>query len=365
MKSCGTSKDVAVPYSSESLMGYAISKAASEKESLRYNCEMEIVSLVCGLVGGGTLLSSMPESMGVLISQVTKNKTRYNTRFLEELLGKVPILHVEDVCDAHIFCPETPSIKGIFLCASAYLSSSEIASHYRKNYPDMKIPDEFVEKSEREIVWGSTKRKEVRFEYKCDVKTILEDSINCGLKLDPDSHSMEKESKVCVTGAASFLGSWLVKKLLEKGYVVHATIRNLGDPNKVSLLKSLPNAVTKLRLFEADLYNPIAFKHAIEGCEYVVHMATPLLHQPLNSQFKNTSEAAVAGVKSVLESCIRSGTVKRLIYTASVTGASPIKENRKGFRDRMDESCWTLQDISLPYSNELLVVKDLNFLQYC
>ncbi|EOX95754.1 NAD(P)-binding Rossmann-fold superfamily protein, putative [Theobroma cacao] len=166
---------------------------------------------------------------------------------------------------------------------------------------------------------------------------------------------MEKETKVCVTGAASFLGSWLVKKLLEKGYTVHATLRNLGDPYKVGLLSSLPNAGTKLRLYEADVYNPGLFKQAIEGCEYVVHMATPLLHQPLSSQFKNTSEAAVAGVKSIMELCIRSGTVKRLIYTASVTAASPIKENGKGFKDRMDESCWTLQEIALPYSNELLV----------
>ena len=56
------------------LQGYASSKAASEKELLRYNCEIEIVSLACGLVGGGTLLSSMPESMGVLISQATRTK---------------------------------------------------------------------------------------------------------------------------------------------------------------------------------------------------------------------------------------------------------------------------------------------------
>ncbi|XVF80209.1 hypothetical protein PTKIN_Ptkin15bG0052800 [Pterospermum kingtungense] len=166
---------------------------------------------------------------------------------------------------------------------------------------------------------------------------------------------MGKETKVCVTGAASFLGSWLVKKLLEEEFIVHATIRNLEDPVKAGLLQSLPNAGTKLKLYEADLYNPIAFEHAVEGCQYVVHMATPLLHQPLDSQFKNTSEAAVAGVKRILECCIKSGTVKRLIYTASVTAASPLKENGTGFNDQIDESCWTPQDISLPYSNDLLV----------
>ncbi|KAK8326280.1 hypothetical protein V6Z11_A11G105400 [Gossypium hirsutum] len=183
-ESCWTSHGVAFAYSTDQLMAYASSKAASEKELLRYNGAIEIVSLALGLVGGGTLLSTMPGSVNVLISQVTNNKALYNTlRFLEELLGKVPILHVEDVCDAHIFCLEKPSINGRFLCATAYLSFAEIASHYRMIFPDIQIPDEFVEKLDRKIVWGSTKLKDAGFEFKCDVKTILEDSINLGLKL--------------------------------------------------------------------------------------------------------------------------------------------------------------------------------------
>ncbi|XWS35878.1 hypothetical protein CRYUN_Cryun20dG0034600 [Craigia yunnanensis] len=168
---------------------------------------------------------------------------------------------------------------------------------------------------------------------------------------------MEKlETKVCVTGAAGYLGSSLVKRLLEMGYIVHATTRNLGNPYKVGLLKSLPNAETRLRLYEADIYNPTEFQRAIEGCQYVVHMAAPLQHEPQNSnQFKDTSEAAVGGVKSIVESCIRSGTVKRLIYTASVVAASALKEDGKGFKHRLDESCWTSKDDVVPYSNESLM----------
>jgi nucleoside-diphosphate-sugar epimerase len=35
---------------------------------------------------------------------------------------------------------------------------------------------------------------------------------------------------VCVTGASGFIGSWLIMRLLEKGYAVRATVRDPGQP---------------------------------------------------------------------------------------------------------------------------------------
>ena len=32
---------------------------------------------------------------------------------------------------------------------------------------------------------------------------------------------------LCVTGASGFIGSWLVRCLLDRGYTVHATVKNL------------------------------------------------------------------------------------------------------------------------------------------
>ncbi|GER48662.1 NAD(P)-binding Rossmann-fold superfamily protein [Striga asiatica] len=159
---------------------------------------------------------------------------------------------------------------------------------------------------------------------------------------------MEKScvKTVCVTGGAGYLASFLINRLLAKGYLVHATLRNLKDDSKVGLLKGLGNADTRLKLFEADIYNPCEFAAAVEGCQIVVHMATPLQHYGNDSQYKNTSEAAVGGVKSIVESCVRSNTVNKLIYTASVVASSPLKEQQEeeggyNYKDFIDETCWT------------------------
>ncbi|XP_078174598.1 NADPH HC-toxin reductase 1-like [Carex rostrata] len=161
---------------------------------------------------------------------------------------------------------------------------------------------------------------------------------------------MEKScSTVCVTGASGFIGSMLVKRLLERGHIVHATLRDLGDDTKTGLLEKLPGADTRLELYEADIYNSSSFESAIQGCEYVFLTATPMQHTANSTQFKDTSEAAVDAIQTILRLCEKSGTVKRIIYTGSVTAASPLKEDGTGYGGCLDESCWTPLNISFPY----------------
>ena len=49
-----------------------------------------------------------------------------------------------------------------------------------------------------------------------------------------------------------------------------------GDESKVGLLRGFPYAEERLHLFEADIYKPQEFEHAIQGCEFVFHVATPI-----------------------------------------------------------------------------------------
>ncbi|KAF8658566.1 hypothetical protein HU200_059026 [Digitaria exilis] len=157
--------------------------------------------------------------------------------------------------------------------------------------------------------------------------------------------------RVCVTGGAGFIGSWLVKKLLEKGYTVHATLRSTGDEEKVGLLRRLvPGAAERLRLFDSDLFDAATFAPAIAGCQFVFLLATPFGLEAAGSKYKSTAEAVVDAVRAILRQCEESRTVKRVIHTASVSAASPLKDDGSGagYKDFISESCWTSLDVDYP-----------------
>lgn len=130
------------------LKDYTYSKTLSEKHVLSYGNDengggLEVVTLPCGLVGGDTLQSSTPVSGVVCIAQIMQDARAYiSLKFLKKLLGKIPLVHIDDVCEAHIFCMESTSISGRFLCASSYISLEEMANHFALHYPEFNVKQE-------------------------------------------------------------------------------------------------------------------------------------------------------------------------------------------------------------------------------
>lgn len=104
---------------------------------------LEVVTLALGLVGGDTLLAFTPGSVAACIAQIIPKEISYEgLKFLNKLLGKVPLVHIDDVCDAHIFCMENISISGRFLCASSYVSLEEVANYFALHHPDFNVKQE-------------------------------------------------------------------------------------------------------------------------------------------------------------------------------------------------------------------------------
>ena len=52
----------------------------------------------------------------------------------------------------------------------------------------------------------------------------------------------EKTMRVAVTGASGFVGSHIVKLLLQDGHTVHATVRNKDDATKTAHLNQVRDA---------------------------------------------------------------------------------------------------------------------------
>ncbi|XP_057736943.1 vestitone reductase-like [Arachis stenosperma] len=150
----------------------------------------------------------------------------------------------------------------------------------------------------------------------------------------------EGKGRVCVTGGTGFLGSWIIKRLLQDGYSVNTTIRS--DPKRkrdISFLTNLPGASQKLKIFNADLSNPESFTEAIEGCFGVFHTATPidlLVTEPEKLVTKRTIDGALG----ILKACLDSKTVRRVVYTSSGAAVSRIGRE-EGELEAVDESSWS------------------------
>lgn len=130
------------------LKGYTRSKTLAEKAILRYNevdnGKLEVVTIPCGVVGGDqTLLPYLNATVEALLSQLCGNLSGYSgLKCVQEITGSVPLVHIEDVCEAHIFCMEQPSLRGRFFCSVVNPTIKEIALYFQENYPEYKIAKE-------------------------------------------------------------------------------------------------------------------------------------------------------------------------------------------------------------------------------
>ncbi|XP_042511202.1 dihydroflavonol 4-reductase-like isoform X2 [Macadamia integrifolia] len=143
---------------------------------------------------------------------------------------------------------------------------------------------------------------------------------------------------VCVTGAAGFVGSWLVRNLLHRGYSVNATARDPGNINKVKHLLDLPHADTRLKLWKADLVDEGSFDGAIQGCIGVFHVATPTAFESKDTEDKVIKQAE-NGILNILRSCLKAKTVRRVVYTSSIAAVCAVRQERQP--PVYDESSWS------------------------
>jgi nucleoside-diphosphate-sugar epimerase len=124
-------------------------------------------------------------------------------------------------------------------------------------------------------------------------------------------------STVLVTGGSGFIGTYCILQLLEAGHTVRTTVRNLAREGEVraTLKAGGADAGDRLSFFAANLESDAGWTEAADGCEYVLHVASPF--PPGNP--KHEDELIVPardGALRVLRAASNAG-VKRVVLTSS------------------------------------------------
>ena len=141
--------------------------------------------------------------------------------------------------------------------------------------------------------------------------------------------------KVLVTGASGFIGLHCIAQLLQAGYQVRGSLRSRARESEIrNALSKVVNAENRLEICELDLLKDDGWDDAVSGCDYVMHVASPLLDREPKDQ-DEIIRPAHEGLMRAIKSSVKNK-VKRFVMTSSFSaiGYGHVK-------DIFDESHWT------------------------
>ncbi|KAM3397181.1 cinnamoyl-CoA reductase-like SNL6 [Capsicum galapagoense] len=149
---------------------------------------------------------------------------------------------------------------------------------------------------------------------------------------------------VCVMDASTRLGSSLVKRLLARGYTVHAAIQNIhhGDHDEFLELSGLGACdMKRLKNFHLDLFDYHSIVDALKGCSGLFYsFEPPKDHSCTYDEYMG--EVEVRAAHNVLEACAQIDTVEKVVFTSSATAIIWGHENDQNSASmHLDERHWS------------------------
>lgn len=128
---------------------------------------------------------------------------------------------------------------------------------------------------------------------------------------------------VCVTGATGYVGAYVVKEALARGYRVRATVREPSDDKRVGHVRALAAGLPEgaLEVVRGDLDDPASFEKALDGADHVIHTASAVVLTAKDPQ-REIVDVAVDGARNVVRAAKQSGSVRRVVLTSSVAAVT-------------------------------------------
>ncbi|OBR16162.1 NAD dependent epimerase/dehydratase [Colletotrichum higginsianum IMI 349063] len=158
-------------------------------------------------------------------------------------------------------------------------------------------------------------------------------------------YAIPKGSTVLVTGANGFIGSHVCNELLQLGFNVRGTVRDVDQcawlpktlesrkPKGEFMLASLP-----------DMEKNGAFDSLVEGVSAVVHVASPILFSP---NPENVIPSSIAVALNALKAANKSPSVKRFVFTSSSVAAALPKPNKRGIQ--VTDDSWNTHSVEIAW----------------
>ena len=153
------------------------------------------------------------------------------------------------------------------------------------------------------------------------------------------------DGPVAVTGASGYIGSNVVKNLVEHGYTVRATVRDASREDKTSYLKALNGkGEGSVEISSCDLFKAAdgEYDEVFKGCSAVFHVAADLGSDPKygKPEPQRVFDGCMTTTKGVLDSVAKAGTVQRVVYTSSsaaIMGLGPGGKSGAGYEYTDDD----------------------------
>lgn len=123
--------------------------------------------------------------------------------------------------------------------------------------------------------------------------------------------------RVLVTGISGYLGGHVALQLLEQGYLVRGSVRDLKKADKVraALAQNVAD-VSSLEFVALDLMNGAGWADAMAGVRYLQHVASPFV-TAMPADKMDLIRPAVEGTTRALEAAFAAD-VERVVLTSSM-----------------------------------------------